>query len=43
MIDVKSLHRVEKVLLRRNDLACVLFWRVTTNATITVFILSHWL
>jgi len=30
----KNLLRVEKVLLRRNDLAAVLFWRVMTDATI---------
>jgi len=34
MFCVKSLLRVEKVLLRRNDLAAVLFWRVMTDATI---------
>jgi len=34
MFGVKILLRAEKVLLRRNDLAAMLFWQVMTDATI---------
>ena len=39
---VRSLLGVEKVLLTRNDLAAMLFWRVTTEASITA-VDSYWL